>query len=387
MKVIERYLFRRLFSGFIIAFPALSISIWLSQALRELNLVTDRGQGLLVFLEASVLLIPGLIVIIGPVTMLIVVISTINALNGDSELVSLGASGASPRVMLKPVLALAVPVALLSAASSLYLNPMSAVASSSLIEEVNANVIGSLIRPGQFRTLGDDVVIQVATIHPDGTLEGLFVFDRRERDETIAYIAGAGAMFENDSGRFLLMQNGVIQRRQARSGTVSIIQFASYAFDLTTLASQSTSGGLGPAQRDLAYLLNPDPSDPIYQDNPFRYAAEFHNRATIPLYVLVLALLPLAMLGQVQAARQSRGWITTITANLGAGVMGVWVYLAGALEANPAILSLSYGIPLIGIILPILVILSGRRPRIIGLRGVLRAIGIGRRNRPAEIEL
>ena len=72
-----------------------------------------------------------------------------------------------------------------------------------MVEEVNANVITTIIRPGQFRALGDDVVMQAAAIHPDGTLEGIFVFDRRLVDETVAYIADAGALVENDLGQFL----------------------------------------------------------------------------------------------------------------------------------------------------------------------------------------
>ena len=385
MNVIQRYLFRRIFGSFIIAFPALSISIWMSQALRELNLVTDRGQGIGVFIEASILLIPGLVVIIGPVTMLIVVISTINTLNNDSELVSLGASGGSPGVMLKPVLALAIPVALLSASCSLFLNPMSARASVSLIESVSANVISSLIRPGQFRNLGNDIVIQVAEIHPDGSLEGIFVFDQRLPDETVAYLAGAGAMFRNDAGQFLLMQDGVIQRRQIETGSVSVIRFDSYAFDLSTLASQSAVGGGGPNERRLAYLLNPDPSDPIYQDNPFRYLAEFHSRMTIPLYVIVLALLPLAMLGQVQTARRGRGGMTAIAAIVGATALGAGLYLAGPLEANSGLLVVVYGIPLVGIAVPILLILSGRRIPSFSIVASLRATGLLRRRREAEL--
>ncbi len=381
MNVVQRYIFRRLFSGFIVAFPALSISIWLSQALRQLNLVTDRGQDLAVFLQASVLLIPGLIVIIGPVTMLIVVISTINTLNANSELISLGASGASPSVMLKPVLVLALPLALLSALCSVVLNPLSAKATSSLIENVNADLITSVIRPGQFRTLGDDVTIEIDAVHPDGTLEGLFLFDNRDPNETVAYLARRGSTLTLDSSRWLQMQGGVIQRRPRDGGAVSVLVFDSYAFNLSTLSSQTQAGTAQPNQRPVGYLLNPDPSDPVYQANPFRYAAEFHNRATVPLYVLVLALLPLALLGQVQTARQGRGRITTIAATIGALAMGTGLYLSGALETNSALLPVVYGLPLGVIALSILFVLSGRRPPTISLRGMLRAIGIGRRRR------
>ena len=186
--------------------------------------------------------------------------------------------------------------------------------------------------------------------------------------------------------RFLVMQNGVIQRKPNDGGAVSVIQFDSYAFNLSNLASQAQVDTAQPNQRPVGYLLNPDLNDPIYQANPFRYMAEFHNRLTIPLYVLVLALLPLALLGQVQTARQGRGRMTTLAAMASAAMMGAGLYLSGALESNAALLPVVYGLPLGVIALSILFILSGRRPPTVSLRGMLRAIGIGRRRRlEAEI--
>lgn len=380
MNVIQRYIFRRMLGSFAFAFPALTIVIWLSQALRELSLVTEQGQNAGVFFQAVLLFLPGLVVIIGPVALLIVVISTVNGLNNDSELVSLAASGSSQKVMLRPILALAVPVALLSALCSTTLNPMSARATTSLLDEVNADVIGSIIRPGQFRTLGDDVVMQVAAIQPDGTLEGIFVYDERENDETVAYLAGAGATVEAEDGHYLLMRDGVIQRRKS-DGDVTVIRFQSYAFDLSSLGTRTEDGRTPAVQRDLGYLLSPDPNDPEYQDNPFSFTAELHSRLTIPLYVLVLALLPLAMLGQVQSARQRRGGITAVTALLGIGLVGAGLTLGQALPSNATLLPLAYAVPLAGILIPAAMIYSGRR----GLRLRLPRL-VGRGNRVGAME-
>jgi lipopolysaccharide export system permease protein len=376
MNVIHRYIFRRLLAAFLITFPALTISIWLTQALSQLNLVTERGQGFGVFVEASVLLLPALILVVGPITMLIAVTTTINWLHSDSELVSLGASGAAPAIMLRPVLALAVPLTLVAAACSLYLNPYAAGASNSLVAAVNANVITTLIRPGEFRSLGDDVVMQISAIHPDGTLEGIFVFDRRLRGETVAYIAGAGAMVENEFGQYLLMQDGVIQRRTAGTNTVSAIEFRSYAFDLSSLASQTAAGDIKPNERPLDYLLNPDRNDPIYQANPYRYTSEFHNRTAKPLYVLVLAVLPLAMLGRVRSSRQGRGRITLFAVAAGIALMVLGMTLEGTMWTNSAMLPATYGVPLGAIALSLLWVWSGRS---------LPSLGLRRRDRPRKI--
>jgi lipopolysaccharide export system permease protein len=255
----------------------------------------------------------------------------------------------------------ALPVALVAAACSLYLNALAARANASLIAEVNANVITTLIKPGQFQDLGEDVVLQAAAIHADGTLEGIFVFDRRQPDETVAYIANAGAMVENEFGQFLLMQDGVIQRRSTEAASVSTIQFRSYALDLTTLGSQRIADNIRPSERGLGYLIDPDPDDPIHQANPYRYTAELHNRIAMPLYSIALALLPLAMLGGARSVRQENGKVSAIAGITGIVVLVTGISIQGALETRPIVAAVTYGLPIGAIALSLLFIWSGRR--------------------------
>ncbi|MGV8839719.1 MAG: LptF/LptG family permease [Bauldia sp.] len=364
MNLVQRYIFRKLLGAFLVAFPAMTLTIWATQALRQLSLVTDRGQGLGVFFEATLLLLPGLVTIIAPVTLVLVVIITLNGLNADSELVAIDASGGAPRLLLGPILALAIPVFCVVAAASIHFNPITVRESNRLLAEVNANVITSLIRPGQFRSVGQDVVMQVAAIHPDGRLEEIFVFDRHDPSQTVAYLARSAAIVDRDGGKYLLMQEGVIQRRASDSNAISVIAFESYPLDLATLASAATPGGIRVDERPFGYLLSPDPSDPLYQANPFVYTAEFHKRLTVPLYVLVLALVPAALLGSARSTRQGRVLITTGTAILAGAILAASLYLGGTLEKNAAFLLPVYVVPLLGIAVPLFILITGRRIRL-----------------------
>ena len=358
MNLVQRYVFRKLLGALLISFPALAATIWATQALGRLSLVTDRGQSLGVFLEATILLLPGLVLIIGPVTMLLVVVYVINSLSADSELVSVNASGRSQGMLLRPLIVLAIPIFILSAVSSLYFRPLAARQGQLLTAEVNANAIGSLIRPGQFLTLGADVVIQVRDITPGGALSGIFVFDQRDPQQSVAYIAGAGAIVNRPDGVFLVMRDGVIQRRSSGTDAISTIEFQSYAFDLSSLGSRAEVVA-GAGERDLGYLLNPDPRDPIQRGNPFRYEAEVHNRITVPLYVLVLTLVPAALLSSARSPRQRRGLRTAGTIVFSGLLLGFNLYAGAGLERSPWLLYLVYAIPVAGIFLPILFMASG----------------------------
>ncbi len=66
MKLIERYIFRRVLAGFLLSFIALSVMVWLATALDQFNLVTEKGQSIALFLSVTLLLLPALVVVICP---------------------------------------------------------------------------------------------------------------------------------------------------------------------------------------------------------------------------------------------------------------------------------------------------------------------------------
>jgi lipopolysaccharide export system permease protein len=364
MNLAQQYVFRKLRNAFLVAFPAVALTIWATQALRQLSLVTDQGQGLAVFAQATLLLLPGLFLVIGPVAMLIIVVYVINGLNSDSELVILNSSGRSSGILIRPLLTLAIPILILSAVASIYFRPLAAREGQVLVAEVNARAIGSLIRPGQFLTLQRNVVIHVRNVAPGGALNGIFVFDQREPAESVSYIAGRGALVNRPEGVFLIMEDGVIQRRSA-DGTMSAIEFESYTFDLSTLGNR-TEVALGAGERDFLYLFNPDPDDPVLTANPYRYAAEIHARITTPFYVLILTLVPAAFLATARSPRERRPLRTIATILFSVLLLGFNLFAGAALERSPWLVIPVYGIPILGIAGPILLMASGvslRLPR------------------------
>ena len=65
----------------------------ITQALRELDLLTGKGQTILVFLTVTGLSLPALVTVISPVALFIATIYTLNKLNSDSELIVMSAAG------------------------------------------------------------------------------------------------------------------------------------------------------------------------------------------------------------------------------------------------------------------------------------------------------
>src|SRR5271167_474195 len=103
---VERYLLRTASTAFLTGLTVLTGVIWITQALRQIDLLTSKGQTILIFLTMTGLALPSLVGIIAPVALFAGVLYTLNKLNGDSELVVMAVAGVSPARLLRPVLLL-----------------------------------------------------------------------------------------------------------------------------------------------------------------------------------------------------------------------------------------------------------------------------------------
>src|ERR1044072_1132467 len=91
----------------------LTAVIWLTQALRLLDLVINRGQSAPTFVYLTVLILPTLLVIIPPIAVFARTLFALYKLNADSELVVMSAAGFSKAQIALPVfMAAAIVMAL-----------------------------------------------------------------------------------------------------------------------------------------------------------------------------------------------------------------------------------------------------------------------------------
>ena len=103
MIKIERYLLRTATTACVSGLVVLTGVVWVTQALRQIDLITSKGQTILLFLWITALALPSLVAFIAPVALFGGVLYTLNKLNGDSELVVMAASGMSPARLLRPM--------------------------------------------------------------------------------------------------------------------------------------------------------------------------------------------------------------------------------------------------------------------------------------------
>ena len=351
MSLIERYIFRIASFAFLTGLVALTAIIWLTQALRELNLVTGKGQTLLVFFKVTFYGLPALVMVIAPIALFVAVLYTLNRLNGDSELIVMNAAGIPPRNILKPLAILTLIVSATVGAMTLFAMPESFRSLRTLITKIRADVVTRIVQEGKFITLDQGIVFHYREKLPGGAMGGVMIHDSRDPKTSATYLASRGVVTEVEGSTYLLLGQGSMQRQQQGARESAIIAFERYVFDLDQFEQGGGVIQYKPRERRTWELLTLDRNDPFVRSIYGRFRAELHDRLTNPLYPLATLAIAFAALGNARTTRQGRG-----AAIIGAVTALILMRIAGFAAASLAVRSqagvwLMYLVPLSAMIL------------------------------------
>ncbi|CUU41140.1 lipopolysaccharide ABC transporter permease LptF [Blastochloris viridis] len=342
-------------SGFAMVLITLTGVIWVTQALREFDLLTSKGQTILVFFVVTGLSLPLLFLVIAPIALFLAVIFTYYRLGSDSELIVMTSAGMSPGHVVRPIVLLTLVVSLVVGATSVYFAPASMRLLRQEITKIRADVVANIVQPGRFTSVEKGLTFHIRDRQPNGELNGLVVADRRDPAQEMIYLAEKGQIIDSDSGMFLVLQDGSLQRRTAREQDTSIVFFERYAFDLSQFSGERPEIYYKPRERTFIELLYPDPADPYLRMQPGRYRAEIHERLVTPLYPLAFVMCAFAFLGQARSTREGRSAAAT-AAVAAAGVLRLLGFAAsGLIVRSPAFVPLAYLLPIVAIVLGYLV--------------------------------
>jgi lipopolysaccharide export system permease protein len=282
--------------------------IWITQALRGIDLMTSQGQTILTFLGITSLVIPALVLIIAPIALMIAISHTLNKLATDSEIIVMNAAGFSPFRLFRPFFYATCVVAVLVAFIAAYLSPDGLRRIKQWDADITADVLTNILQPGRFAQLEQNLTIRIRERKPGGLLAGVFVDDRRDPNERVSIYADHGTVLKNEGGSFLILEDGNLERFEVGKRDPAMVAFGRYAFDMSKFSNHDQNVALGIRERYLWELLAPDEKDPIYIQLPGQFRAELHDRFMSPIYPFAFAALTFAFLGTPRTTRQSRNF-------------------------------------------------------------------------------
>ena len=308
MGSIDRYVFRTTLASFAVVLVSLTGVIWITQALRGIDLMTSQGQTIVTFLGITSLVIPALALIISPIALMIAVSHTLNKLATDSEIIVMNAAGLSPFRLLRPFLLATLVVALMVAVIGSYLAPDGLRRLKQWDAEITADVLANILQPGRFAQLDQNLTMRIRERQPGGLLVGVFIDDRRDPKERVSIVADHGTVLKNEQGTFLILEDGNLERFEVGKRDPALVAFGRYGFDMSQFSNRSHDVTYNVRELYLWELLSMPESDPLYQQFPGQFRAELHDRFMAPVYPFAFAVLTFAFLGAPRTTRQSRNF-------------------------------------------------------------------------------
>lgn len=364
---LDRYLFKQIAWPFWMILGCTTAVVWLTQILQRVDLMVEDGGSLLAFLRVTVLLIPSLVAIVLPFSLLCGVVYGLNVLATDNELPVMSGAGASRLRLTRPILALSALASAMVLVINVDLQPRSYKALKATVQDVRSDVARSLIRSGTFTEVTGGVTVYADDVQGGDQYRGLLIHDARDAFRTRTITAESGLFRLTEVGPRLLLLRGTVQRTEAgpagEAGAVEVVPFMEATLNLATFdeAGPGAERSVEASERTLSELWNPDLSKPYDALLAGSFSAEAHARLATPLYPLAFGLIAAAVLLPAPIARrgQARRIATALLLALALRTGGFLVQAAAA-EA-PRANAVQYALPVLAMLASLIVIL-GRYP-------------------------
>ncbi|MBL8697374.1 MAG: LPS export ABC transporter permease LptF [Alphaproteobacteria bacterium] len=343
MNTVDRYIFRQLAIVTLMVTLTLTCAIWLTQSLRFVELIVNRGLTIGTFFYLTMLLLPSFLWIMLPIALFTAVVFAYNRLVGDSELVVMRSAGMGPMHLARPALALAGGIAAISYSLALYFLPLAYRDFKDLEFDVRNDYAGLLLREGAFNTVAPGITVYVRQREASGDLVGILVHDNRRPSDPVTLVAERGRLAVSEDGPRVVLVAGNRQELDRDTGRMRFLYFERYSVDLGRVAQRTTERWREPRERYLHEIFRP-PQDENDRQFRSRLLAEGHNRIVTPLLAVTLTLIALACLlsGDFNRRGQMHRVVLAIAAAIAVQTMAVaannlmtkWPSLAGLAYAN-----------------------------------------------------
>ncbi len=295
MNSITRYITRQVLLVTLFVTAALCFAIWLTQSLRLIDLILNRGLPFSTFIHLAGLLFPRFLIIVVPIAVFSATLFTYNKMISDSELVVLRSAGVSPFALARPGLMAATLVSVLMAWLTLDLLPSSYRQFKDLQFRIRHDFTTVLLQEGTFTPLAEGITVYVRERDPNGELLGVLLHDNRNPKRPATMMAERGALVQTKEGPRVVLVKGNRQQVDREAGRLSLLYFDRYTIDIKKSRNAPEWRWREPRERYLDELFNPTdtPAGTSYAND---LRAEGHYRLVLPVLPLTYGAIAIAFL-------------------------------------------------------------------------------------------
>jgi lipopolysaccharide export system permease protein len=371
MSELNKYVLLQLLVGMVIVTIGLTCVIWLTQSLRFVDMIVNRGLTAGTFVYLTMLLLPNFLSIILPIAVFTVVVFTYSKLISDRELVVMRAAGLSQTALAKPAVLLALIICIISYAINLFLLPESYRMFRELQWDIRYNYSHVLLQEGMFNDVGNDITVYIRQRSSDEQLHGILVHDNRDKENPITIMAERGALVESKEGARVVMFNGNRQGVNKNTNRFSILYFDRYVFNFGNNAAQETIRFREARERPLMELLDIRKNPTVPANEHGKFLVEAHKRLSAPIIIFGFGFIGLACLLSGSFSRRTQTHRTVLAVLIVVILQAASMGLENVSARNTDFIPLMYVNALIPIIVSYVVLILPPRPRKLSSKAVL----------------
>ena len=265
---------------FLIVSISLSILTWMTQAARLLEIVTEYGNPISVYIKYIILMYPKILDKIFLPCFIITMFFLFNKLESSNELIIYSLSGISKERIINLVIIISLITILINIILSAFIAPWSSHLGRKVLGSSKFSLINSLVKENNFNSPLKGLTIYVGKNDKLGNLKGVFVY---EKERTI--IASTGEVLLNNNNYYLKLYDGTTYEKI--NNKTNIIKFESTIFDFSKYQLRNTTTPKYNERSNFWLIKRLKIND--YKVNEIR--EELNKRLIKPFFILVLSIL------------------------------------------------------------------------------------------------
>ena len=204
-KILDRYILREMLTAFTLGVVTFTFVLLLNKILRLVELIVNKGVPTSVVLQLFLYILPYSLVVTIPMATLLACLASYGRMAADNEIIILKVTGLSLYRLIVPALAFGIAAYLVTTYITVSLLPFSNRAFKTLVYQITRLRATVGIQEGIFNTDFPGLTIYVNKLEEEtGTLQGVFIVDRRDAREHRVVIAREGQLV-SDAERYLIL--------------------------------------------------------------------------------------------------------------------------------------------------------------------------------------
>ncbi len=295
-RIIYRYLLLEITPPFAVGLLAFTSIVFLGRLMKLTQMIVVKGVSLMEVLKTCFYLLPYLSVFTLPMAGTVGILLAMMRLSVENEFIAMKTSGLSYAQLLPPVLGFSMVTAFLTLLLTLYGSPWGQTQTKELLKEVVKRRADVGLQEQVFNSDFQGMMLFVNQAAKGGRLEGIFVYDYRDKENPNVVYAQRGTLNFDQAQESMIMHlfDGRVIRWGTEPGRLQNVEFKTYEVPLQ-LFGLGPKGPKSESEMSLGELVSALREDSADKDRYNRLLVELNQRFAMPCGALILCLIAMPL--------------------------------------------------------------------------------------------